>query len=240
MRKPSLSTEKLSNLCQQIPSLKKAIQVIEDALRKYCGGVSNNCDGGNAIDLSRILVAFNGGKDCTLLLHLVFAVVDSLPSSFGSLRLLYICDSPGETFSEISDFVVATQNLYGLSCITVAGGDMRAALDKVVHDQPEVCAIFMGTRSGDPNAGWMDYFCKTSGGWPEIDLVAPLLHMKYSQVWRIIQELEIPYCSLYNQGYTSVGRRSNTIPNPLLCLDTGEYLPAYKLVDESQERLGRL
>jgi FAD synthetase len=55
--------------------------------------------------------------------------------------------------------------------------------------------------------------------------------------------MRIPYCNLYDQGYTSLGGRLDTHPNPALRIvnDAGEveYRPAYELVGEQAERLGR-
>lgn len=55
--------------------------------------------------------------------------------------------------------------------------------------------------------------------------------------------MRIPYCDLYDQGYTSLGGRLDTNPNPALRKVNGagevEYRPAYELVGEHAERLGR-
>jgi len=192
-----------------------------------------------AIDLNRILVAFNGGKDCTILLHLISLALDAIPGARGKLRLVYFRDVPEETFPQVEDFVEEVKSRYNMECIEVTNGDMKAAMEYIVSHHPEIQAIFMGTRATDPNAGWMDYFCSTSSGWPLMNLVAPILHMTYSEVWRIINDLNIPYCSLYQVGYTSIGKRSNTKPNPILKRGSG-YAHADQLEDESQERLGRL
>jgi FAD synthetase len=52
------------------------------------------------------------------------------------------------------------------------------------------------------------------------------------------------YCSLYSRGYTSIGKRSTTSPNPELAIkgEDGEiqYSHADQLTDDSKERLGRL
>lgn len=61
-------------------------------------------------------------------------------------------------------------------------------------------------------------------------------------MWDFLLELDVPYCALYDQGYTSLGSTHNTVPNPLLKNEgapTG-WEPAYKLTDESKERAGRL
>ncbi|CAO1620415.1 unnamed protein product [Parajaminaea phylloscopi] len=49
----------------------------------------------------------------------------------------------------------------------------------------------------------------------------------------------VPYCLLYDQGYTSLGSTFNTFPNPLLQTPEGDYRPAWQLEDGSSERAGR-
>lgn len=58
---------------------------------------------------------------------------------------------------------------------------------------------------------------------------------------------DLPYCKLYDEGYTSLGEMDNTIKNPHLRVvktnDAGEeiesYLPAFALKDEEDERESR-
>jgi FAD synthetase len=64
--------------------------------------------------------------------------------------------------------------------------------------------------------------------------------MSYVDVWRLIHEKHIAYCWLYEHGYTSVGTKKNTVPNPLLKLEDGTYLHADRLRNDADERLGRL
>lgn len=49
----------------------------------------------------------------------------------------------------------------------------------------------------------------------------------------------MPFCSLYKVGYTSLGALSNTLPNPALKEENGDYRPAWELKDASKERDGR-
>ena len=58
---------------------------------------------------------------------------------------------------------------------------------------------------------------------------------------QFIRRLDIPFCSLYNQGFTSLGGTRNTRPNPALALDgeTKSFRPAYELTRDDEERLGR-
>ena len=54
----------------------------------------------------------------------------------------------------------------------------------------------------------------------------------------------MPYCVLYDMGYTSLGEQDNTIKNPHLKIESPDgqvsYLPAYELKDEAYERESRV
>jgi FAD synthetase len=72
---------------------------------------------------------------------------------------------------------------------------------------------------------------------------------------QFIRHLNIPYCVLYDRGYTSLGGTDDTHPNPALASSqaskseavdtptngsgTTKFRPAYELVDDYEERLGR-
>lgn len=241
----NVNSPRVRELYTSIPSFAKAIDVIEAGISLYCADSKPDSPvDDSTLDLDRILIAFNGGKDCTVLLHMVLLAIRGLRSTTGRIRLMYIRDDPMETFTEVDEFVEEVKTKYSLEAIEVRSGDMRYALEQIVADHPEVRAIFMGTRSTDPNAKWMDYFCQTSPGWPKINLVAPILGMSYSEVWQVIHGLSMEYCSLYSRGYTSIGKRSTTSPNPELAIkgEHGEiqYSHADQLTDDSKERLGRL
>lgn len=83
----------------------------------------------------------------------------------------------------------------------------------------------------------------TDHDWPQLMRVNPLLDWHYSDIWDYLLYLKVPYCSLYDMGYTSLGGVTNTIRNPYLILNnkdgTAVYLPAHKLLDASKERSGR-
>ena len=63
-------------------------------------------------------------------------------------------------------------------------------------------------------------------------------------LYQFIRHLDIPYCSLYDLGYTSLGGTTDTHPNPALKTEGDDsaattYRPAYELVADEAERLGR-
>ena len=79
----------------------------------------------------------------------------------------------------------------------------------------------------------------------------PILDWDYCAIWSFLRKLELPYCSLYDEGFTSIGERHNSRPNPRLMIGEEEegnevqsnsekYRPAYELTDGDLERLSRI
>lgn len=104
-------------------------------------------------------------------------------------------------------------------------------------------AIFVGTRRTDPHGGELGAFDMTDRGWPEFMRVHPVLDWRYAEVWAFLRHLGVEYCELYDEGYTSLGGTDDTHPNPALRVEGegGEvwFRPAYELVEDREERLGR-
>lgn len=99
--------------------------------------------------------------------------------------------------------------------------------------------IFVGTRRTDPHGGNLQSFTPTDGGWPPFMRILPVLEWRYQEVWAFLRHLDIPYCELYDLGYTSLGGTNDTHPNPVLRIAEGKYLPAHELRKDEDERLGR-
>lgn len=97
----------------------------------------------------------------------------------------------------------------------------------------------MGQRRGDPWTEDMEFFTESTPGWPNFTRVNPALDWKFHHVWRFLRGARLPYCCLYDQGYTSLGERKDTAKNEALRLPSGEYRPAYELVEEHLERSPR-
>ncbi|ORZ14169.1 hypothetical protein BCR42DRAFT_330196 [Absidia repens] len=120
-------------------AVKEALKVIEQAYHLY---------GRDAIALS-----FNGGKDCTVLLHLVVAVLSRLGHEKNDLlRAVYV--TYPNPFPHVDEFVNVCSKRYHLDCVLIPVSTMRQALQQYLDlCQPKPKAIFVGIRRNDPFAG---------------------------------------------------------------------------------------
>ena len=185
----------------------------------------------------QVAIAFNGGKDCMVMLHLIHAHLEKQSTK---LKALYIRDT--NPFPEVEDFIANSAKMYNLDLITI-DGPMKAALAALLDRHPEIEATVLGTRNSDPGSSYLTYFSPTDGDWPSVMRVSPILDWDYSYVWQFLRGLTLPYPIIYDRGYTSIGNTTNTISNPNL-KDKGAdgkvvYKPAYDLTDGSLERAGR-
>ncbi|XP_077275645.1 FAD synthase-like [Temnothorax americanus] len=140
----------------------------------------------------------------------------------------------------VEAFVESAAQYYGLEIIRMQR-PIQFALSTLLEEKHDLKAALMGTRKGDPGSENLQAFTPTDPNWPQLMRINPILHWSYNQVWAFLLKHNIPYCSLYDQGYTSIGNRNTTVQNPLL-MDINNplsYLPAYTLTDKFAEREGR-
>lgn len=212
------------------PHIQEAISVITDCLTKY--------------HPESIFLCFNGGKDCTVLLHLLLCVLRyRFPNYTNPITCLYI--EHHNPFPEIRTFVNEMAQYYNLDVITERQGIKDSLGNMLEHFEGRLKACLMGTRRTDPFSDHLNLFHMTDAGWPQVMRVSPLLNWHYAQIWQYLRNYQVPYCCLYDQGFTSLGSVVNTIPNPALkyrniCKNEVTYMPAYKLIDGSLERSGRV
>eukprot|EP01097_Dermamoeba_algensis_P011614 TRINITY_DN904_c0_g1_i1.p1 TRINITY_DN904_c0_g1~~TRINITY_DN904_c0_g1_i1.p1 ORF type:complete len:145 (-),score=21.96 TRINITY_DN904_c0_g1_i1:159-593(-) len=128
---------------------------------------------------------------------------------------------------------------YDLDLITIRK-PYKEGLEELVRLNPSIKAIFMGQRRSDPHGAKLDYFTPTTPGWPSMMRINPVLDWSYQNIWTFIRQFKVPYCPLYDEGYTSIGHVSDTKPNPELLTPSGTYVPAFHLQDEEKERGGRI
>ena len=99
----------------------------------------------------------------------------------------------------------------------------------------------MGNRRTDPWSKDLKALDPSSAGWPKFMRVFPILDWDYCTIWKYLRLFNLPYCSLYDLGYTSLGEKNNSQPNPHLKKeDGGGFKPAYELTDDSLERKSRI
>ena len=120
-------------------------------------------------------------------------------------------------------------------------GNIKDALKILKETQPSIKAILLGTRRHDPFSDTVRTFSPTDPDWPHYMRVNPILDWHHADVWSFIRECDVPYCSLYDEGYTSLGSSHNTNANPVLKYEDGShrYKPAYMLEDGSFVRAER-
>jgi len=193
---------------------------------------------------NQIAVAFNGGKDCTVVLHQYSLVLNKKYSHLNTkppLRALFIHNKP--QFDNVLQFVGECVKYYELDLIQI-NGRIKDALNQLKISHPEIECVIMGTRLTDPNSSNLSDFSPTDPTWPEYMRCNPILNYSYQDVWAFLRGFKVPYCQMYDQGFTSIGDKEKTIRNARLQYqnnDTGliEYKPAYLLDDEMSERDGR-
>lgn len=188
-----------------------------------------------------IFLSFNGGKDCTVLLDILIKLLPTIGSS-GDLKCVYM--QPKEPFEEVEEFIEHCRRYYKIKIRSVKG-EIKTILNQICKEDPNIKACIMGCRQTDPYCENLKPMQETDPGWPKLMRVNPLLNWNCADIWEYIQKNDVPYCSLYDRGYTSIGDKTNTIPNPNLkrTEPSGEivYSPAYHLQDADKlERAGRL
>lgn len=192
-----------------------------------------------SVQPSKIGISFNGGKDSVVMVE---ALISVLGISFVSQCVLFTLEEPDE-FEELVDFRTKyVKNRLPLSNFLRASASdgIRNGLWRVKH-QTDIDVVFLGTRCTDPAGKHQkDPVSPTTEGWPPMTRVCPLFHWSTKDVWRYIHQNQVPWCNLYEQGYSSIGLKSSTRRNPLLmCEVSGNYKPAWLLDGDHLERHGR-
>lgn len=101
-----------------------------------------------------IYLSFNGGKDCTVLLHLVWAIVKKLEIN-EPINCIYI--KTGIVFPEVDEFIFCMKKRYNLKVVEIFG-PIKVALTELYKTNLDIKAIFMGTRRTDPYSESLEEF----------------------------------------------------------------------------------
>lgn len=234
--------------------LNSALNILSDALRLY--------------GPEQLFASYNGGKDAEVILHLLRAVFAKYSADKGIIiqpKLIYFAVT--DEFTEILAHINESERLLRLDLqrydIGIMQGLGRHIESMKAASAGTVCPAFvLGTRRGDPNCGDQQAFAPSSDWMPAFMRVNPILDWDYGHVWHFLRTYNLPYCELYDRGYTSLGKTTDTRPNPALLRKTlspatsynalssdtvslegateiERYWPAYMLSDWSLERAGR-
>lgn len=202
------------------------------------------CQRGNLLwQRTELAISFNGGKDACVVLYLwlasvaAAAIIEGIPvaAALAGQTVIFF-DSAGE-FSAVRSFVTFVVQSLGLRMLTVEDSSFQRGMQDLVASG--LRAVVMGQRRGDPWMENVDAFSPSTSGWPAFMRINPIIDWTYAHVWMILRSFGFPYCSLYDEGYTSLGSVTETGRNPELLRPDGSYAPAYMLKDESTERCGR-
>lgn len=194
-------------------------------------------------------VSFNGGKDSVVMLWLLHDAIGV--DKLRALKLFMFAEA--DEFEEMVAFRDAVLASLGLTLRTmpqelgIKGGLQR------LHDDDGVRAVFLGTRQDDPDGKYQKSSIeKCTAGWPNVVRYCPVFTWNYAQVWSYILRREVPFCSLYRDGYTSLGSKMSTRRNSHLAVVAGDavsatsgaepslFRPAWELADGAFEREGRV
>mmetsp|Transcript_13029 Transcript_13029/g.40137 ORF Transcript_13029/g.40137 Transcript_13029/m.40137 type:complete len:442 (+) Transcript_13029:185-1510(+) len=218
--------------------LKVAVDTIESAIRLY--------------GLRAVAIAFNGGKDATVILHLMRACLakaaeetlsdgeeksESRIATAARVISMYIVDK--DEFPEVEEFVKKMCKAYAVDA-TDLFLNFKDSLSAFLNQRTEIAAFVLGTRYDDPDGRHVEHFSPSSKDWPRFMRINPILEWDYADVWQFLRHFELPYCVLYDQGYTSLGSVGTTGRNPELKCPDGSFQPAFQLTDKAMERAGRV
>lgn len=141
-------------------------------------------------------------------------------------------------FSEIEDFIEAVCKSDRLKLYEYEAMPLKEGFTKFIEDT-DVKGVLVGIRRTDPYGKNLVPLIETDNGWPRFLRVNPLLDWTYQDIWAYIRENDLPYCRLYDQGYTSLGDADNSKPNISLKRPDETFRPAHELEHDEDERLSR-
>eukprot|EP00461_Guttulinopsis_vulgaris_P001792 UN01792 len=123
-----------------------------------------------------------------------------------------------DEFQEVMQFNNDMMELYGTRLYELDGSDMKACLYEMLQQFPQIKVIFMGQRLTDPHGPYLTPVQRSDidKGWPAVDRANSILSWSYTQVWNFLLDFQLPYCKLYELGFSSLGSIDRSLPNPYL------------------------
>lgn len=145
-------------------------------------------------------------------------------------------------FPGVSTFIEESTAQYGLNPVTIKSS-LKEGFETYLSANPNIKAIVVGIRHSDPFGSTLSSEQETDGDWPRFLRIHPILRWDFVHIWDFLIGCDLEYCPVYDLGYTSLGGKNNTSPNPYLQKkdDPSSYWPAYMLKEDAdnRERMGR-
>lgn len=170
----------------------------------------------------KVVVAWTGGKDSTVLLHLVRSTFNKrvpFPVMFNDSKM---------EFEEIYKFINMLSKQWGLNLIIIPhlkedleefkktkSQKRKKELSRIMKinainyfvKKHGVKAFMAGIRWDEHTSRSKEiYFSKR----PDHTRIHPILHFTEDDIWNYIRTYNVPYVKLYDQGYRSLGEKPFT------------------------------
>lgn len=178
----------------------KSKEVLKEALERFSG---------------KIALAWTGGKDSTTTLHLLRDLCG------GQVPIPVLNIDTSAKFKEIYEFRDRVAQEWQINLVIERNEEAIKEI-KIAANKEECClrlkadvianairkfgwqALITGMRWDEqPERGKEDYFSPREN--PDHMRVHPILHFTEMDIWQYIKDNDLPYCSLYRQGYRSLG-----------------------------------
>lgn len=182
----------------------KSLEVLKDALDRFQG---------------KIATTFTGGKDSLTVLHLLKRLGE------GKVPVPVLNLDTTVKFKEVIEFrdrmarewdldLIITTNKEGLKKVKIAVDHehcclvLKAEAINMAMEKQGWNALITGVRWDEQPARISEeYFSQRPGH----TRVQPILHFSELDIWAYIEKYQLPYCSLYDQGYRSLGCEPCTV-----------------------------
>eukprot|EP01069_Polyplicarium_translucidae_P004321 Polyplicarium_translucidae@DN2553_c1_g1_i6.p1 len=188
----------------------------------------------------RTVGCFNGGKDAVVVFHLLAAAFASREGIRADERPQFVFFKASREFVAVEEFVDLLSSDIDVD-LRVLEMRYEEGMKILLSDlrEGECAAFLLGTRRSDPRGESQGVYAPSSHWLPPFMRVNPIVEWTYGDVWHFIKKFSLPYCALYDQGFTSLGTPDTTSPNPLLARPDGSFSTASSLSNWDAERSAR-
>ena len=214
-------------------------------------------------------ISYNGGKDCQVLMIVYLASIFKKYEhqiQYKDVKIPAVYLKTYDNFPELIGFIKESKKLYELDLYVTNINEMVDTLNEYLDSRHsrhnENIGILLGTRQTDAVNYKMEAIQPTDKNYPKFIRIQPILSWSLRNVWSFLLFSKEPHCSLYDVGYTSLGKPSETVANPWLFNESTNpninnrnlfenerdgvkdltdcvCLPGWFLIDDMKERDGR-